>query len=156
MTTATTSHHGDATSKPCCSDGHSCFPFGIQERPRYYPRQLMTPGELTLEAEYFRDRMRRHNVYLHGWGVVCGALVCVVPAKPKVASNTPARDLGERRDVRANGRQPATDLPATAPGDRTVARARRARLHPRPVRRRDHHRLPARGAVPRDGREWLR
>ena len=92
VTTApTTSHHSDATSKPCCNDGNSCFPYGIQERPRYYPRQLMTPGELTLEAEYFRDRMRRHNVYLHGWGVVCGALVCVVPAKPKVVSNTPGR-----------------------------------------------------------------
>src|SRR4051794_29921151 len=50
------------------------------ERPRYFPRQLMTPDELTLEAEYFRARLRRHNVYLHGWGVVCGALVCVVPA----------------------------------------------------------------------------
>jgi hypothetical protein len=53
---------------------------GTLERPRYFPRQLMTPDELTLEANYFRDRLRRHNVYLHGWGVVCGALVCVVPA----------------------------------------------------------------------------
>lgn len=53
----------------------------VLERPRYFPRQLMTPDELTLEADYFRDRLRRHNVYLHGWGVVCGALVCVVPTK---------------------------------------------------------------------------
>ncbi|WP_280412771.1 hypothetical protein [Nocardia asiatica] len=48
------------------------------ERPRYFPRQLMTPDDLTLEAEYFRNRLRRHNIYLHGWGVVCGALVCPV------------------------------------------------------------------------------
>jgi len=48
--------------------------------PRYYPRQLITPEDLTLEQDYFRDRMRRHNRLLHGWGVVCGALVCPASA----------------------------------------------------------------------------
>lgn len=48
----------------------------IAELPRYYPRQLITPDDLTLEQNYFRDRMRRHNRLLHGWGVVCGGLVC--------------------------------------------------------------------------------
>jgi len=46
--------------------------------PRYYPRQLITPDDLTLEQNYFRDRLRRHNRLLHGWGVVCGTLVCPV------------------------------------------------------------------------------
>src|SRR5260370_39362995 len=50
----------------------------IAELPRYYPRQLITPADLTLEQDYFRDRMRRHNRLLHGWGVVCGATVCPV------------------------------------------------------------------------------
>ncbi|WP_189133983.1 hypothetical protein [Wenjunlia tyrosinilytica] len=71
----------------CCGQGHAgqAVPggsgpsAGTLERPRYFPRQLITPDDLTLEADYFRDRMRRHNVHLHGWGVVCGALVCVVP-----------------------------------------------------------------------------
>src|SRR5260370_36850298 len=53
----------------------------IAELPRYYPRQLITPDDLTLEQNYFRDRMRRHNRLLHGWGVVCGALVCPVTSK---------------------------------------------------------------------------
>ena len=52
----------------------------VLERPRYYPRQIITPGEMTLEQTYFRDRMRRHNRLLHGWGVVCGAEVCA-PAR---------------------------------------------------------------------------
>ena len=52
----------------------------IAELPRYYPRQLITPDDLTLEQNYFRDRMRRHNRLMHGWGVVCGALVCPVPS----------------------------------------------------------------------------
>ncbi|HKE55231.1 MAG TPA: hypothetical protein VKB46_00965 [Pyrinomonadaceae bacterium] len=52
---------------------------GLLERPRYFPRQLITPVEMTLEQNYFRDKMRRHNRLLHGWGVVCGAQVCLVP-----------------------------------------------------------------------------
>jgi hypothetical protein len=51
----------------------------VAERPRYYARQLITPDDLTLEQEYFRDKLRRHNRLLHGWGVVCGAQVCRVP-----------------------------------------------------------------------------
>jgi Quinohemoprotein amine dehydrogenase, alpha subunit domain III len=51
---------------------------GVTERPRYYARQLITPAELNLEAAYFVERLRRHNRLLHGWGVVCGALVCRV------------------------------------------------------------------------------
>jgi hypothetical protein len=64
---------GSATASPCEST--------IAELPRYYPRQLITPDDLTLEQDYFRDRMRRHNRLLHGWGVVCGALVCPVTSK---------------------------------------------------------------------------
>jgi hypothetical protein len=67
---------------PC--EGHR------RERPRYFARQLITPEELNLEQAYFRDRMRRHNRLLHGWGVVCGAEVCPVP----IPEDT---DGGERR-----------------------------------------------------------
>lgn len=53
----------------CCQTGTVC-------RPRYFPRQIITPDELTLEQDYFRNRLRWHNLMLHGWGVVCGARVC--------------------------------------------------------------------------------
>lgn len=67
------------TNSSCCgSDSPSPCTTSIAELPRYYPRQLITPADLTLEQDYFRDRMRRHNRLLHGWGVVCGALVCPV------------------------------------------------------------------------------
>lgn len=52
----------------------------LLERPRYFPRQLMTPEEMTLAQQYFLDKMRRHNRLLHGWGVVCGARVMRVPS----------------------------------------------------------------------------
>jgi hypothetical protein len=56
----------------------------ILERPRYFPRQLISDTELTQEQQYFRDKLRRHNRLLHGWGVVCGALVCPYVKNPKV------------------------------------------------------------------------
>jgi len=49
----------------------------IVERPRYYPRQLITADDLTLEQNYQRDKLRRHNRMLHGWGVVCGAKLAI-------------------------------------------------------------------------------
>ena len=45
------------------------------ERTRYFPRQTVSADDLTLDQEYFRNKLRRHNRYLHGWGVVCGAVL---------------------------------------------------------------------------------
>lgn len=74
----------------------SQFSYGVLERPRYYARQLMTPDDLLLEADYFRDKLRRHNMFLHGWGVVCGALVCVVPRREPARGSA----LNERQTSR--------------------------------------------------------
>lgn len=45
------------------------------ERVRYFPRQLITADDMRAEQDYFREKMRRHNRFLHGWGVVCGCQV---------------------------------------------------------------------------------
>ena len=45
------------------------------ERTRFFPRQMIGPDDLTQDQLYFREKMRRHNRMLHGWGVVCGARV---------------------------------------------------------------------------------
>jgi hypothetical protein len=42
---------------------------------------VITSDDLALGQDYFRDRMRRHNRLLHGFGVVCGGLVCPVSRK---------------------------------------------------------------------------
>jgi hypothetical protein len=84
--------------------GNSLAGTGVLERPRYYPRQLITPTDMTLEQKYFRDRLRRHNRLLHGWGVVCGATVCRVPAstgsaaEPWMVRVTPGYILGPHGD----------------------------------------------------------
>lgn len=45
------------------------------ERTRFFPRQLVAPDDLTQDQIYFREKFRRHNRLLHGWGVVCGVRV---------------------------------------------------------------------------------
>lgn len=54
-----------------------CQPDGAigLERTRFFPRQLIGPDDLTQDQIYFRDKLRRHNRFLHGWGVVCGVEV---------------------------------------------------------------------------------
>jgi hypothetical protein len=42
------------------------------ERVRYFPRQLLKAEDMRAEQEYFRERLRRHNRFMHGTGVVCG------------------------------------------------------------------------------------
>jgi hypothetical protein len=82
------------SSSPCSCHTSALDPCetGVLELPLYYARQVLTPVDLTLEQKYFRDKMRRHNRLLHGWGVVCGALVCLVP-EDKEPKRT---DTGER------------------------------------------------------------
>jgi hypothetical protein len=76
MSTTTQPGATHASGSPCnCSSPSPAT--SLNERPRYYARQLVTPGDMTLEQDYFRAKMRRHNRFLHGWGVVCGARVAV-------------------------------------------------------------------------------
>lgn len=72
------------SNTPC--NGTSACDSVIAERPRYFPRQILTPDDLTLEQQYFRDKLRRHNRIMHGWGVVCGARICVVPQTSGIAN----------------------------------------------------------------------
>jgi outer membrane protein OmpA-like peptidoglycan-associated protein len=48
---------------------------GPVEHLRYFPRQLLTADDMRSEQAYVREKLRRHNRYLHGWGVVCGCIV---------------------------------------------------------------------------------
>jgi hypothetical protein len=42
------------------------------ERPNYLQGQLLTAQDFADEQTYFREKLRRHNRLLHGWGVICG------------------------------------------------------------------------------------
>lgn len=45
---------------------------GTLERTRFFPRQLIAADDLNQEQAYHRQKLRNHNRFLHGWGVVCG------------------------------------------------------------------------------------
>ena len=49
------------------------------ERVHYFPRQLLTVADMTTDQNYFLEKLRRHNRFLHGWGVVCGLEVIAAP-----------------------------------------------------------------------------
>jgi hypothetical protein len=51
------------------------------ERVNYFPRQLLTVDDMVTESEYFRQKLRRHNLFLHGCGIVCGLEVKEAPEK---------------------------------------------------------------------------
>lgn len=48
-------------------------------RPRYFSGQLLTEADLNAEQQYVIKKNRLHNLYLHGWGVVCGLEVVCHP-----------------------------------------------------------------------------
>ncbi len=65
------------------------------KRPRYFDRQQLRAEDLSLEQAYQDRRSRQLNQHLHGWGVVCGALIDGL-------QNTNI-DLGEGFAVTPNG-----------------------------------------------------
>jgi hypothetical protein len=48
-------------------------------RVNYFNRQLLTADDMTTERDYFLQKLRRHNRFLHGWGVVCGLTITAAP-----------------------------------------------------------------------------
>lgn len=65
---------------PCsCGCDDAC---GL-ERVRFFPRQILGADDLMTEQRYFKEKLRRHNRYLHGWGVVCGCQVQPAPTANK-------------------------------------------------------------------------
>ena len=45
------------------------------KRPRFFSGQVLTDQDLRDQQEYFLARLRLHNRFLHGWGVVAGLTV---------------------------------------------------------------------------------
>ena len=47
------------------------------KRSRFFAGQLLTAADLDREQQYFRDKSKRHNRTLHGFGIVSGLKVTV-------------------------------------------------------------------------------
>ena len=68
---ASTSTTPAVAPSPCAQQGGA----SSLERSRYFSRELLTADDLTADQQHVLSKLRRHNRYLHGWGVVCGAAV---------------------------------------------------------------------------------
>ena len=49
--------------------------FGPFQRNAYWTGKLMLAGDFVAEQRYFMEKLRHHNLHLHGSGVVCGLKV---------------------------------------------------------------------------------
>jgi hypothetical protein len=47
------------------------------KRPNFFSGKLVTAEDLELEQQYFREKLKRHNRTLHGFGIVTGLKVSV-------------------------------------------------------------------------------
>src|SRR5882724_3077499 len=47
------------------------------KRPHFFSGKLVTTEDLELEQQYFREKLKRHNRTLHGFGIVSGLKVSV-------------------------------------------------------------------------------
>src|SRR6478672_9778215 len=76
ITSAAGAASGAASTATCCDD--SCE-LRSPTRNSYWYGKLMLPQDFIDEQRYHRDKMRHHNMRLHGTGVVCGLLVTQDP-----------------------------------------------------------------------------
>ena len=60
-------HPDDATCSEC--------EFEAPTRNHFFTGKMMGAGEFQTEQDYHAEKMRHHNLRLHGWGVVCGLKV---------------------------------------------------------------------------------
>jgi hypothetical protein len=58
----------------CCQPSASRL-----ERVNFFNRQLLTAEDMTTDCDYFLQKLRRHNRFMHGWGVVCGLPITAAP-----------------------------------------------------------------------------
>ena len=91
---------GQSAASPCDAASTTAL-----ERTRFFAGQILGPDDLTQDQTYFREKHRRHNRMLHGWGVVCGACVrrgqtnCEVIVEPGYIIGPWGDEIAIDRDV---------------------------------------------------------
>src|SRR5438132_2354418 len=92
------------------------------ERNRFFYGRLLDTDDLAQEQRYIREKVRRHNRLLHGWGIVCGLGVRPGddPTQPCEVVVEAGYALGPHGDEIVVQRDVSVDL-CTADGDGNVA-----------------------------------
>jgi hypothetical protein len=127
-----TARFGAARAGGCgCTEARE----GGLERLRYFQRQLLSADDMTVEQDYFREKLRRHNRFLHGFGVVCGLEVTAAPTdeKPWRVKVGPGYALSPQGDEIDVAEAAYLDLAECGP-DATTDPCDPGLLHGRPAR----------------------
>jgi len=84
------------------------------ERPRFFQGQLLAVDDLAQEQNYLREKLRRHNRMLHGWGIVCGLEVTPNGSNVLVAPGYALGPCGDEISI-----EQATTIDVSAKDDAT-------------------------------------
>jgi hypothetical protein len=99
-----TSPTGAAGSTP------SAYTRIVTERPPYFFGQLIGVDDLEQEQLYHREKARRHNRFLHGWGIVHGPEVRAGTRGTRTVTISPGYALDRRGEEIVVSRPVAIDL----------------------------------------------
>ena len=91
------------------------------ERPRYFAGQVIGADDLELEQLYHREKARRHNRFLHGWGIVRGLDVRPGPQGTRELTISPGYALDARGEEIVVSRTVVVDLSGHRAGTVYVA-----------------------------------
>jgi hypothetical protein len=74
------------------TNGGSLSTIPVFDRLQYFYGQLLGARDFQVEQDYFREKLKLHNRCLHGYGVVCGLTVGVVPRPEECPPEDDARE----------------------------------------------------------------
>ncbi len=103
------------------------------ERPRYFVGQVIGVDDLEQEQLYHREKARRHNRFLHGWGIVRGLEVRPSPHGTRELTISPGYALDARGEEIVVSRTVAVDLSGHAAGTTVYVTVRFDERPERPV-----------------------
>ena len=77
---------GSGSGSGATATAAACRPCDIPAvcRSNYYTGKLLTERDFSGEQHYHSDKLRLHNMALHGWGLVCGLTVAPHPVCPQL------------------------------------------------------------------------
>ena len=105
----------------------------MTERPRYFFGQVIGVDDLEQEQLYHRDKARRHNRFLHGWGIVRGLEVRAGAHATRKVTISPGYALDRHGEEIVVSRSVAVDLSGHAAGTTLYVAVRYDERPERPV-----------------------
>ena len=105
----------------------------MTKRPHYFFGQVVGVDELEQEQLYHREKARRHNRFLHGWGIVRGLEVRAGTHGTRKVTISPGYALDRHGEEIVLSRSVAVDLSGHAAGTTVYVAVRYDERPERPV-----------------------